>query len=268
MAPLENPALKAFAAHIGKELTLAQVLIRRTGPSEGQYELRHVTDRAQPPEALRLVQPQEARSVAQFTATGAFRPLKSAPNLQTGWRIGVADEAALETALNRIYPGAIADWYAAQQAIPPVTGFHEFTRRQSGMYRITTFLNDADAARVIQAGCAPQFCLKRRLWTVPGLQADAAAEKSLIPCLEPCAVLLEFARKAVRLSQEESVRFEVAPGEAATLEAALRLALARPEPVVPEADFSSPANPRRVQLVLEKLRPMLQPAGEPESESE
>ncbi len=197
---IENPALKAFVAQMGDEFVLAQVLIRRAGVG---YELRHVEDGEVAAESLRLAGLNEARALAQFTKEGEFRPLKAAPNLQRGWRMQTANDEELELALSQLYPGAVADWFAARSANPPVTNYREFTNRQSGMYRITTMLSDAEAARVISAGCARGLCLKRRLWTVAGLEPDGAVEKSVIPCLEPCAVLLEMARKAVRAGQQE-----------------------------------------------------------------
>jgi hypothetical protein len=200
MAMVANPALKRFVAQMGDELVMAQVLIRRNGAG---YELRQLADRGLAPESLRLVKAGDARALAQHTATGVFRPLKSAPTLQNGWRISASSDGELELALNQLYPGAIADWAAAQTVNPPVTNYREFTQRQSGMYRITTMLDDAQAAQVIRAGCDQQFCLKRRLWTVAGLEPEDMAAKSLIPCLEPCAVLMELARKAVRIGQEE-----------------------------------------------------------------
>ena len=197
---MENPALKNFAAQIGAELVFAQVLIRRQGKG---YELRHVDDRSANAESLRKMKPEDARTLAQFTATGEFRPLKSAPTLQRGWLISAVDDTVLEIALSRLYPGAVADWHAAQSAQPPVTHYREYVDRQSGMYRITAMLTNAQAAEVIREICAARCCLKRRLWTVPGLEPDAPMEKSLIPCLEPCAVLMESARKAVRAEQQE-----------------------------------------------------------------
>jgi sirohydrochlorin cobaltochelatase len=196
---IENPALKAFTAQIGQEVLLAQVLIRR---SNSGYELRHVEDRDVPAETLRTLQPAEARALAQFTAAREFRPLKAAPTLAKGWRIRAANDPDLELALNGLYPGALADWHAAQTPNPPLTDYRVFTGRQSGMYRITAKLTDAQAAGVILQGCNATHCLKRRLWTVAGLEPDPAGQKSLIPCLEPCAVLLELARKAARNGQE------------------------------------------------------------------
>jgi hypothetical protein len=101
-------------------------------------------------------------------------------------------------ALNGLYPGALADWFAAQAPNPPVTNYRDCTARQSGMYRITAKLGDTQAAAVIGHTCDAAHCLKRRWWTVAGTEPDQAGLKSIIPCLEPCAVLLEQARKAAR----------------------------------------------------------------------
>jgi 4Fe-4S iron-sulfur cluster binding domain/DR2241 stabilising domain len=219
MLKIENLALNAFVASIGDECVLAQVLIRR-GPSpftltlspprgEGTercagYELRHVDDAATTADNLRLVTINDARLLAQSTASGEFRPLKSAPNLQRGWRLVAVNDAELEAALSRLYPGAVADWFAARSVNPPVTNYREYANRQSGMFRVTAKLSDAQVASVIKAACDAKFCLKRRLWRGAGLAADTAADKSLIPCLEPCAILLESARRTFRAEQPEN----------------------------------------------------------------
>jgi hypothetical protein len=193
-----NPSLKEFVALLGDELVLAQVLIRRSGKT---FELCHAGDADEPREFLRLLTLADLRLLSQRTTSGEFRPLKSAPTLQRGWLFHAAGDRELDDALGRLYPGAVADWFAAQSPKPPVTHYREFTVRQSGMYRITTFLADAEVAEVIAHTCARELCLKRRMWTVPGLPADGPEAKSLIPCLEPCALLLEAARTAVRLAQ-------------------------------------------------------------------
>ncbi|MBI3877829.1 MAG: hypothetical protein HY300_18020 [Verrucomicrobia bacterium] len=258
MAGFENPALKAFVANIEDEFVFGQVFIRREA---GGYGLRHAADRDAAERSLHTMPPERVRTLAQSTAAGAFRPLKSAPDLQRGWHLFAHDDAALEGALNQIYPGGIADWFAAQSSTPPVTDWREFTARQSGMYRITTMLTDAQVAQVIRAGCHASLCLKRRLWTVEGLAPDAAADKSCLPCLEPCAVLLEFARKTMRVEQEAKAPCALAPSELDALEATLEVVLSLPACEC-ETGASAPGNPRRLRLLLEKLRAAPRPVRE------
>lgn len=252
MADANNPALAALAALLTPELKLAQALVRRIANG---FELRHISDREAEPESLRPVPLGELRALANHAATGEFRPIKSAPNLRAGWLCRVATDGELELALNQLYPGALADWFAAQQPAPPVTNYRAFTARQTGMYRITTMLTDTQAAQVIRACCDERFCLKRRLWSVDSLAADAPEAKSLIPCLEPCAVMMEFARKAVRIEQEEAKQtLTLAPSEVTTLLGALDTAVMCPPTSQREADVSAAGNPRRVQLLREKLQ--------------
>ena len=246
-----NPAIEALVAQMGEELAWAQIRIRRAGE---EFELRHVEDGDVPADSLRLLTLGEARHWAQFTGTGAFRPLKSAPNLQRGWLMRIAKAAELEFALNQFYPGSVADWFALRNGTPPVTHYREFTARQTGMYRIATHLDDTQAAQVIRSCCDVQFCLKRRLWTVAGLDNDAAGNKSLIPCLEPCALLLELARKNARIEQAEKTAMNWSPDDLASLQAGMHIALAQLPPEEREADFASPSNPRRIRLALEKLK--------------
>jgi hypothetical protein len=250
-----NPALDNFVLQIKDDFVFAQLLLRKRGDD---YELRHVEDRLTRAENLTAVRIEQVRELAQFTAEGHFRPLKSAPTLRKGWKADLHGSAELGLALNQIYPGAIADWYALQRSSESsITHFREFTERQTGMYRITHMLTDEQAARVIEAGCHANVCLKRRLWTVANHPIDNREEKSSIPCLEPCALLLEFARKAMRLEQEEKVSLELPREEAADLIKRLENILANAKHPTVEADFQDPENPRRVRLMLGKLKAQL-----------
>ena len=71
----------------------------------------------------------------------------------------------------------------------------------------------------------------------------------------------------MRLEQEDPLTFTPGPGEWETIEAALRESLEHSAAGIREADFGAPANPRRVQLLLEKLGALLKAsraaAGEP-----
>ncbi len=228
---------------------MAQVQIRRLGVG---FELRHVADAEADPPVVTLEELEELRALAQVTADGQFRPLRAAPTLRSGWRFVARNENELWEGLDRIYPGAVADWFAARQPVVPVTHYREFTARQSGMYRVTTLLSDADVAWVAGACCHPRLCLKQRLWTVEGLAPDGLETKSSIPCLEPCAVLMELARKAVRLAQDKADPVALAPGEWATLRAALSSVVDSPA-LGREADLENPLNRRRVMLLLARL---------------
>ena len=251
MTETPSPALALFLARMGDECVVAQLVIRRVG---GGFELRHRDDGALSSEALRLLRIEELRELAQTTEAGAYRPLKSAPTLRGGWRAVAAHDRELETALNHLYPGALADWHAAADVNPPVTHYREFTARQTGMYRITAMLDDAQAAAVIKACCDSKFCLKQRLWTVAGLKGDSVESSSVIPCLEPCAVFLEFARKAARIEQEDKAMVSLGASELETVIAALENTMATKTPGLREADFGEAANSRRAQLLLEKLK--------------
>lgn len=260
VSALSNPALDALVARIAPELVFGEVLIRKTAAG---FELSHAQDATA--SSLRTVTLGDLRDMAQFTSAKQFRPLKSAPTLQKGWRFIAPSSRALEGGLSCLYPGAVADWFAGQQPEPPVTHYRDFTSRQTGMYRITTMLSDEQVATVARACCHERFCLKQRLWTVEGLATDTVPEKSLIPCLEPCAILLEFARTAMRLEQQARCGLSWAPGEMATCAAALEQMAARPRADLREADFTAPDNPRRAQLLLEKLKPVLATKGEDEN---
>ena len=249
VSAVPNPAIDAFIALVTPEVVFGQVLVRKT--REG-FLLTHVDDRdATAPAAVTLPL---LREISEFTHGRQFRPLKAAPTLQRGWSFVARTESELNDALQCLYPGAVADWFAAQQPNPPVTSFREFTGRQTGMYRITTMLSDEQIGQLAHAGCHRLFCLKRRLWGAESLSTEPDTGKSLIPCLEPCAVLLEFARAAVRLEQHEKRAVLLAPEEIETCALALERAAQSPREDLREADFSAAENPRRARLLVEKLR--------------
>jgi len=239
-----NPALDAFLAALPESLEFAQALISRR--SHG-FELRHVSDRTATDTVLEALTVADLRTLASNTAEGAFRPLKSAPTLRPGWRVLLADASDLELALDHLYPGALADWYALREGKAVGIAYRDYVNRQTGMYRITQMLSDEQVADLAHAACHRSFCLKQRLWHGPALSADKIGEKSLVPCLEPCPMLLEFARKSMRLEQDEHVSPSIAEGDLQTLLAAVEAALTAPEANSREADFSAAANPRRLQ---------------------
>lgn len=261
MVPFSNPALKALLQQQqpNEPLVFVQLLMRRQ--PEGM-ELRHVADQHRSQGELIEKQGTELRDLAQTTETGAFRPLKTAPSLIRGWRAVCRSEGDLERALEDLYPGALADWYAGLNQDRETAGavtFQQFVGRQTGMYRVAQKLTDSQIAPLVRAGCHARFCLRHRRWTFGPLDTEQEIGKSEVPCWEPCAILLELARRTARLEQEEKQSVCWSSGEWATLRAALERALDHPDLSLREGDSSAPANPRRIQMLLEKL-PAL-PAG-------
>lgn len=261
-APKSSPALAALLRELATHASWAFAQVRLTPDGTG-CELRHVDDADQPAESLATRDVDALAELAQSTATGAFRPIKTAPNLRRGWRCVTSSPADLAEALEALYPGAVADWWAATHATPPVQHYREFTARQTGMYRSTQLLTDAEAAAVTRACCDARSCLRRRLWTVPGLSPDGPdAGKSVIPCLEPCPLMLEFARRGRRMAQAESIPVPLTAEDLALMIEALEVARAHPASDLREGDLSQPLNPRRIQLLQDRLRGLL-PASPP-----
>ena len=255
MSAYVNPALQAFVHFIGDGRDFVEIRIRPL--DGGRFEVRHASEAGLPFDSLETVDLAGVRRVARITASGAFRPNKAAPGLRGGWIHTACSVPDLGAALDALYPGAIPDWFAGQRADPPITHFKDFTARQTGLYRITQILPPPLAVRTVQACCGDRFCLRRRLWTAEGLAPDPETAKSALPCLEPCPLLLDLARRAMKLEQEEKQTLSVSQGDLPVLVAALQRALEDPPAAVREGNTMDPANPRRIQLLLETLQPQL-----------
>lgn len=263
MTESANPALETFLRFIAPERIWCEVLIQSTG---SEFTLRHAADRNTPNNLLKRITIPEVRNLAMFNAVGQFRPLRSSPDLARGWVLSCPSANDLWRALQELYPGSIPDWFAAQSGASP-TNYREFTNRQTGMYRISSMLSDAQAAQVTRAACHPRFCLKQRLWTVPGLAPDSAATKSYIACLEPCAVLLELARKATRIEQEDKLSVQLSRSELESFLAATEMVLSTALAAERVGNIASPVNPRRLQLLLEKFKEEAGENSKPNHES-
>ena len=235
-------------------LRFGPVQLTSMGPT---YQLRHLLDATTPVESLRIVESASLRDLVNHAENKAFRPNKAAPNLVQGWLCQVNTASELRDALETILPGGLADWFAASQTGFKPLDFRTFAGRQSGMYRTVDSLSDPDACEVTRACCDSRFCSRRRLWSVGQSETDSMREKSDVPCLEPCALLLELARRAHRLNQQERSTITLSEGDLATLAAAINIAVAHTDPTLREGDLSDSSHPRRLMLLREKLLPWL-----------
>ncbi len=169
-----------------------------------------------------FVTPGEARFVARFDASGAYRPLKGAPTLPRDWELHLKTASEVRQALDYIYPGAIGLFAQLQcrKALP--VSFSETASRQTGMYRIVGTISDDLADETIADVCHPSKCLRTILWeTRPGIRPKhLPPEKFAIPqnqirpealevpflCLEPCNLLIAACRKAIKRAERSAVK--------------------------------------------------------------
>ena len=161
------------------------------------WELRHADDLSHDGLA-RHEGAGAARHLANLDAAGAYRPLKTAPNLRRGWRLAVRDVEELRRALDYFYPAMTGVWLSHLRGELHPVPFRETLNRQSGMYRVTQKITDDKARQLIDSFCAG--CLKYRLWDAqtPVPQSDAIP----LLCHEMCNLLVAEARKVVKMEND------------------------------------------------------------------
>ena len=143
---------------------IGQILARSL--AEGGYELRHRDDAAQPDDDLGThTDPEDAAALALYDDAGAYRPLKTAPNLRRGWRLVVPDAEGLRLALELFYPARPGAWRAFRAGRLAVTPLRETLGRQTGMYRVTGKITDEQADVLVGRYCRSDGgCLRTILW--------------------------------------------------------------------------------------------------------
>lgn len=185
---------------------------------DGGYELRHREDAARPAdELISHPDPEDAATLALLTDTQDYRPLKTAPNLCRGWRLEMPDLPALRLALDRFYPARLGAFLLREQGRLPVTSLRETLGRQTGMYRVTQKLTDAQADALVARVCRSDGgCLRTVLWKLDAAGASAStglppekfdpahdqtgAGARAVPllCQEACNLLVAEARAVVK----------------------------------------------------------------------
>ena len=188
---------------------------------DGGYELRHRDEAVRPVSELDTrTDPEDAAALALYDDAGAYRPLKTAPNLRRGWRLVLPDAGALRLALDLFYPARLGAWRAFGRGQLATTPLRETLGRQTGMYRITAKITDEQADALVGRFCRSDGgCLRTILWrrdvagTVPSTRLpvekfdpahdQATGEKGgeeFIPllCQEACNLLVAEARAVVK----------------------------------------------------------------------
>ena len=81
------------------------------------------------------------------------------------------------------------------------------------------------------------------------LPAEEPAQKSAIPCLEPCARMLECARGVFRFEQHNGAIDDMTPEDQRNLRMAAELAAEQAGEPERKADFAAPDNPRWIRYL-------------------
>jgi hypothetical protein len=157
-------------------------------------DLVHWEDRAADPLTLREIKSwEDLRELIRLDADGKFRPLRAAPRLPRGWLYRSSDGNSLQTALDYIYPAALANWSLQVRNELPVTSWRETAERQTGRFRVVREI-DAAALDDLVAHYCQRGCLKRRLWPPADQRVDGARNEIPLLCPEACNFLVEQAR--------------------------------------------------------------------------
>jgi sirohydrochlorin cobaltochelatase len=202
---------------------IGQIEIRQ---SEGGFTLCHREDRGRE-DLESFPSPNDAEELAKFDDAGNFRPLKTAPNLRHGWRLEVADLAALQEALELFYPGRLAALAAWEAHLLIATPLRATLDRQTGMYRAAARITDEEMDALVGRFCRSQGgepgCLRTLLWArdasgarpslrlpldkfIAPLDQTGRGENVLpLLCHEACNLLVAEARQVVKKSSSSGV---------------------------------------------------------------
>ena len=236
------------------------ITVTRDGDEGRRYELVHTDDTdADVTDLTAYEDPLDARTVAKHEDGGKYRPLKTAPTLQTGWVFDGLGPGALVETVDCFYPATIANWHREREGELDVDHWHETMKRQSGIYGVVQTWDRKEGYEhvdwVAEACCDDSQCLKRREW-----QYDDDTELSVdggdgeFPCREPCSLVISAARRWTKLEGEESqsYEFELTPSEKEQVEAIVDAVAEGRSGEIREADVYDDANRYRARFLRAK----------------
>jgi hypothetical protein len=175
------------------------------------YDVRHVDDTEHDVDNLeRHDDPLDARDITTYDEDGRYRPLKTAPSLQSGWVFPDLDAPDLLQTVEYIYPATVPNWYREQEGELDISHWRDTAERQTGIYEIIEEL-DRDAVEwIAQACCDDSQCTKRREWQYEaGDELAADGGDGEFPCREPCSLVVAAARKWTTLENESEKTFQM-----------------------------------------------------------
>ncbi|MBI2300365.1 MAG: hypothetical protein HYU66_15705, partial [Armatimonadetes bacterium] len=152
----------------------------------GRWRLHHRADPGSAEEADLL-------ALARSDAAGSYRELPFAPSLRRGWVAAGLSADALVEAVETLYPGSIAAWWAEREERLTVTPWREVAGRQTGHLGLVKRL-PPDALTGLLHDCCDKGCLRRRRW---GAETEVELRGGPVPCGEACSWFLTLARREI-----------------------------------------------------------------------
>lgn len=232
------------------------ITVRLDANDDRTYALRHVDDAAHATDALdQYTDLLEARRLAKYDDEGRYRPLSTAPTLQTGWVFADLNASALLQTIDFFYPATIANWYRERIGELDVSHWADTTDRQTGIYAVTNELEGEAVDWVAETCCADSQCLKRREWDEhEDRELSVPRGDGLFPCREPCSLVIAASRKWVMLEREEEQEYtlHLTPSEKEQLETLLHAVAEGTAGDVREADVRNGANRYRARFLRAK----------------
>jgi hypothetical protein len=226
-----------------------------------RYEIRHEDDADDDDAELdSYTDPLDVRELVKYDERGRYRPLKTAPTLQTGWVLTDLDQREVFEAVDDvIYPATVVNWNLERHGELDVTHWEETIDRQSGIYGVIETWNrgeDHDHVDwVAESCCDDSQCLKRREWQYDEeTELDVDGGDGVFPCREPCSLVIAAARKWTRLEGEETrtYEFELTESEKEQVEAIIDAVADGRADDIREADIYDGANRYRARFLRAK----------------
>ena len=171
-----------------------QVFLSRD--DDGVFSACHCDDREERSGLIVLNSVAELREMARYDQTGDYRPLKTAPNLKSGWFTSTADPVQFLKRLDAIYPGVFATWVSYENGDLNPTPLRSTLDRQTG-YRFAGTISDQMANRIMRELCSPG-CLRKIAWPLSHLSPVSRIKRdsTSLPliCTEACTLAVGLAR--------------------------------------------------------------------------